>query len=147
MAEAKKRTAGAVWQGDLRQGKGLVGVESGIFQDKEYTFGTRFQDEPGTNPEELIAAAHAACYSMALALTLAEKGYDPQHVETEATCTVAPQDGGFKITKMHLQVRGKVPGLDEENFREIAHEADQACPVSNLLRPGLETLELEAQLA
>jgi osmotically inducible protein OsmC len=140
------RKASAVWKGDLRKGQGRISSESGLFKDAPYSFATRFENEPGTNPEELIAAAHAACYSMAFAGALAKEGYDPQRIETHATCTVAPKEGGgFRITTMHLRTRGQVPGIDDDTFKKIAHEADEGCPVSNLLRPGLE-IELDAAL-
>ena len=144
MAEFVRR-AGAVWQGDLRAGKGTIRTESGAVVEEPYRFATRFENEPGTNPEELIAAAHAACYSMAFANLLAKKGYDPQRIATDAACTLTVGEGGPRITAMKLTVRGQVPGLDEETFRQLAHEGDQACPVSNLLRSGLK-IELEAQL-
>jgi osmotically inducible protein OsmC len=144
MAEFVRR-AGAVWQGDLRGGKGTIRTESGAVVEEPYRFATRFENEPGTNPEELIAAAHAACYSMAFANVLAKKGYDPQRIETDAACTMTTGEGGTRITAMKLTVRGQVPGMDEETFRQMAHEGDQNCPVSNLLRSGLK-IELEAQL-
>ncbi|MBN2004928.1 MAG: OsmC family protein [Anaerolineae bacterium] len=141
-----KRKAEAVWKGDLRGGKGRISSESGAVKDMAYSFSTRFENEPGTNPEELIAAAHAACYSMAFANTLAQKGYEPESIETHATCTLASQEGGgFKIAKMHLQVRGRVPGIDQERFAQIAEQADGECPVSNLLREGLK-IEREVTL-
>jgi osmotically inducible protein OsmC len=136
-----KRTAGAVWQGDLRQGEGLLGTETGVLQDTPYSFGSRFkkEKEPGTNPEELIAAAHAACYSMALAHALTEEGYEPEHVEARATCTVSSlPEGGFEISHMRLDVNARVSDLDDETFEDISRQADEGCPVSNLLRPGLE---------
>ena len=141
-----RRKAHAVWAGNLREGKGRIDSASGVLDGNPYSFHTRFENEPGTNPEELIAAAHAGCYSMAFSATLAGKGYTPERIETHATCIMTPkQGGGFAITGMHLQVRGKVPGLDNATFVEIAHEADQGCPVSNLLRSGL-TIELDAAL-
>lgn len=138
-----ERTARVVWNGDLRAGKGRIDTESGVLADVGYSFDTRFEDEPGTNPEELIAAAHAACYSMAFANVLAERGYDPEAIETHATCSLTPlEKGGFEITAMRLVVAGEVADINEETFRRIAHEADGECPVSNLLREGLEiTLE------
>ena len=144
MAEFVRRGA-AAWQGDLRGGKGTVRTESGAVAEEPYRFATRFEHEPGTNPEELIAAAHAACYSMAFANVLAKKGFDPQRIETDAACTLTTGEGGTRITAMKLTVRGRVPGMDEATFREMAHEGDKNCPVSNLLRPGLK-IELEAQL-
>jgi osmotically inducible protein OsmC len=141
------RKASAVWTGDLRHGQGRIATDSGVLDGVGYSFATRFENEPGTNPEELIAAAHAACYSMAFANTLKQKGYAPQSIETHASCTLKRlEEGGFKIAKMSLKARGKVPGLDDATFKEIAREADKGCPVSNLLHPGLE-IELDAALA
>ena len=140
-----ERSGEAVWRGDLRGGDGVVSTESGVIAGASYTFKTRFGDVKGTNPEELIAAAHAACYSMAFAHTLSEQGHKPETIETKATCSLAPTEGGFKIARMHLDVRGKVPGIDEATFVRIAEEADKGCPVSNLLRPGLE-IERDARL-
>lgn len=134
-----KRSASATWEGNLKDGKGAVSTESGALDDVAYSFRTRFKDAEGSNPEELLAAAHAGCFSMAFAATLAEKGYDPQSIETQATCSLAPLDGGgFEITAMKLLVRGRVPDIDPDLFAQIAEEADAGCPVSNLLRPGLE---------
>jgi len=145
MAELR-RTAEAVWRGDLRGGKGRVSSESGVLEDVGYSFSTRFENEPGTNPEELIAAAHAACFSMAFANTLFVRGYSPESIETHATCILAPQtSGGFAITRMVLKVQGRVPNMDQAQFKQIAKAADKECPVSNLLREGLE-IELEAIL-
>lgn len=141
-----KRTAKAVWNGDLRGGKGRIASSSGVLKDTPYSFATRFKDAPGTNPEELIAAAHAACYSMAFADTLSSKGYQPERIETHAICLLSPrEEGGFKITKMRLETRGQVPGIDETTFRQVAQEAERGCPVSNALRGGVE-IELEAIL-
>ena len=146
MAKIKRRGQ-ATWWGALREGKGQVSTESGALDKLAYSFHTRFENEPGTNPEELIAGAHAACYSMAFSATLEAKGYTPKRVETHATCVMSPQEGGgFAITEMHLKVRGEVPGLDNETFVQIAHEADKGCPVSNLLRHGL-TIKMDAALA
>jgi osmotically inducible protein OsmC len=140
------RRAGAVWQGNLRKGSGRIRTESGVLAETPYGFSTRFENEPGTNPEELIAAAHAACYSMAFANTLAQKGYDPQSIDTSAEITFERQNGGFAIVKSTLRVRGQVPDLDAETFEQIAHEADKNCPVSKLLRPGLRKIEIETEL-
>jgi osmotically inducible protein OsmC len=142
-----KRSAQARWEGDLKDGVGQISSESGAIRDRPYSFSTRFEDEPGTNPEELLAAAHAACFSMAFSLTLTEKGHKPDYIETHATCVMASQpEGGFKITEMHLFVEGSAPGLDADTFREIAREADKGCPVSNLLRPGLKIKLAEVTL-
>ena len=144
MAEIE-RGAEAVWRGDLTGGEGVVSTESGVIAEASYTFKTRFGDVKGTNPEELIAAAHAACYSMAFAHTLSEQGHKPETIATKATCSLVPTEGGFKIARMHLRVRGKVPGIGEASFARIAEEADKGCPVSNLLRRGLE-IEREVRL-
>lgn len=141
-----KRTAAAVWNGDLRSGSGKVSSSSGVLKETPYSFATRFENSPGTNPEELIAAAHAACYSMAFAFTLTNKGYQPQSVETRAVCSLESQAaGGFKIVKMRLETQAQVPGLDAATFKEIAQEAEAGCPVSNALRGGVE-IELDATL-
>ena len=145
MANLKRHGQGT-WRGGLRGGTGVVSTESGALKELPYSFSTRFENEPGTNPEELIAGAHAACYSMAFSGALEEKGYTPKRVETHATCILRSKPGGgWEIAEMHLQVRGEVPGLDNETFVQIAHEADKGCPVSNLLRPGL-TIKLDAAL-
>ena len=141
-----KRSGRAIWSGDLRGGDGTMTTESGVLKEAEFTFATRFKDAPGTNPDELIAAAHAGCYSMALAGFLSEKGYEVEAIDVTATIHVTPQDGkGFAITRSELEVEGDVPGLDEETFEQLAHDADETCPVSNLLRPGLE-IEIETRL-
>jgi osmotically inducible protein OsmC len=110
-----------------------------------YSFATRFDNRPGTNPEELIAGAHAACFAMAFANTLTNKGHKPESIDVQAACVLQKQIEGFAITRMKLQVRGVVPGIDGDTFSQIAREADRGCPVSNLLRPGL-TIELETEL-
>jgi len=134
-----KRAAYAEWSGDLKRGKGELTTESKAIEEEKYSFGTRFEDKPGTNPEELIAAAHAGCYSMAIANALAGKGYQPERIATTATCFLESlEEGGFAITKMHLEVRGWVSDLNEAKFKEIADQADKECPVSNLLREGLD---------
>lgn len=140
-----ERVAEARWNGELRGGNGQISSTSGVLDGVPYTYRTRFEQEPGTNPEELIAAAHAACYGMAFAGELGRKGYQPQQIHTKATCFLTPQQpSGFKITKMHLETRAQVAGLDDATFQQIAREADAACPVSNLLRNGLE-IELDAK--
>lgn len=141
-----RRTASAVWQGTLREGKGTISTESKAIVDKPYSFSTRFEDEPGTNPEELIAAAHAGCFTMAFSSALTKQGFEPQKLDTEATCVMLPKDGGgFRIARMELSVKGTVPGIEAETFAAIAAEAEQGCPVSTVLRPGLE-IELKAEL-
>jgi len=146
MAGIKRRGTG-VWKGTLREGEGSISLESAALRDEPYSFHTRFEDRPGTNPEELIAAAHAGCYSMAFANVLSKKGYQVDGLETQATIHLSQKKGGgFSITRSSLDVRGRVPDIDAETFKRLAEEADGACPVSNLLRPGLE-IELEATLA
>ena len=141
-----KRKGSAVWSGSLREGDGALSVESAAIRDEAYAFDTRFEHEAGTNPEELIAAAHAGCYSMAIANVLAQNGYEVEGIETTATVFLATGGEGFRIHKSALEVRGRVPDIDEEMFKELAEEADAHCPVSNLLRPGLD-IEIEAMLA
>jgi len=132
------RKAGSLWTGDLKSGNGLISTESRTLFELPYSFSTRFGNEEGSNPEELIAAAHAACFSMAMAGTLEKNGFTPVQTETTATCTVAPKNGGgFEITNMRLHVRCEVPDIDEATFNKLVMEADKGCPVSNLLQDGL----------
>jgi osmotically inducible protein OsmC len=138
MIKVFNRKAGVLWTGDLETGNGLISTESKALFELPYNYVTRFGDETGLNPEELIAAAHASCFSMAVANTLKEKGFTPVQTETTATCTLASKNGGFEITNMRLHVRGEVPDIDETTFRQIVMEADRGCPVSNVLRDGLE---------
>ncbi|MDH4036908.1 MAG: OsmC family protein [Candidatus Krumholzibacteria bacterium] len=135
------RTATGTWHGDLKSGKGSIGATSGVLKDTPFTFATRFENARGTNPEELIAAAHAACFSMAFSNYLSQQGHVPDTISTKATITL--EDG--RIHTMHLETRGKVAGLDNETFKRLAEDAEKKCPVSNLLRPGL-TIELDAAL-
>ncbi|MFN2186615.1 MAG: OsmC family protein [Anaerolineae bacterium] len=139
------RQAGAVWKGDLRNGKGVISTESMALSEVPYSFSTRFENEPGTNPEELIAGAHAACYAMAFASTLAKKGYKPESIDVHAACVLEKQESGFAITRMKLRARGVVPDIDAETFAAVSKEADKGCPVSNLLRPGV-IIEHETEL-
>ena len=131
------RKAGVLWTGNLKTGNGLISTESKTLFELPYDFQTRFGDKAGSNPEELIAAAHAACFSMALANTLEKNGFTPVQTETTATCTVSSKNGGFEITDMRLHVRCEVPDIDEATFNKLIMEADKGCPVSNLLRDGL----------
>lgn len=137
-------TSSAVWEGGLRNGKGRYSAGSGAFAG-EYTFLTRFEGAAGTNPEELIAAAHAACLSMALSGALERAGTSPVRISTSAACTVEKQEAGFRITKMHLKVRGVVPGMDADGFRQAAEAAKDGCPVSNALK-GNVAFTLDAKL-
>ncbi len=138
------RTASAVWEGGLRGGKGTYKAESG-FVGGSYGFGSRFEEAKGSNPEELIAAAHAACLSMALSAGLERAGKTPTRVETKASCTIEKVGEGFKITKMKLVVRAKVPGLDQAGFARAAEDAKNGCPVSGALK-GNVAFELDAKL-
>jgi osmotically inducible protein OsmC len=135
------RTANGTWHGDLKSGKGSIDATSGVLKDTPFTFATRFENAKGTNPEELIAAAHAACFSMAFSNYLSGKGHVPDTIQTQATISL--EDG--KINKMHLETRGKVAGLDNATFKQLADEAEKGCPVSNLLRSGL-AITLDAAL-
>ncbi len=137
------RTASARWQGDLKAGNGTFAVGSGAFSG-EYTFATRFEEKPGTNPEELLGAAHAACFSMSLSNILAQDGATVNSVETEATVHLGRVDGSPRITKVVLTTVGDVPGIDQATFAEKAEAAKVGCPVSNLFT-GAE-IELEATL-
>ena len=146
MAEEKYRKAGVLWTGDLMNGHGIVSTESRALFEQPFTYRMRFEDEPGTNPEELLAAAHASCFSMSVAATLAKNGFNPVRTDTTATCVFAPKDGGgFEITTMQLHVRAEVPGIDTETFEKMIKAADRGCPFSNLLRNGLE-IQIDATL-
>lgn len=139
------RTGTAQWQGDLQSGGGTVSVASGLFEGK-YSFKTRFEDEPGTNPEELIAAAHAACFSMALSNMLASEGHTPESVNTTAKVHLRMIDDAPTISQIDLVTEGRVPGIDSEQFTEFAEKAKAACPVSRALG-GVGKMTLDATLA
>jgi osmotically inducible protein OsmC len=139
------REGTAEWQGDLPSGAGTVTVASGLF-DGKYSFKTRFEDEPGTNPEELIGAAHAACFSMALSNILAEAGHTPTSVKTAAKVHLRMLDAGPTITRIDLTTVGAVPGIDQAQFSEYAGQAKAGCPISRALA-GVEEITLEATLA
>ncbi|WP_043097964.1 OsmC family protein [Kallotenue papyrolyticum] len=129
-----ERTANAVWSGSLREGNGQISTSSGVLQNTPYSFHTRFEQQPGTNPEELIAAAHAACFSMALSATLSRQGYTPERIATEATCVLEPQQpSGFKITTIRLRTEASVPGIDDATFQQAFQTAKETCPVSQAL--------------
>jgi osmotically inducible protein OsmC len=128
-----KRTGHAVWNGDLKTGKGALTTGSGVLKDTQYGFKTRFEDEPGANPEELIGAAHAGCYSMALSMILGEHDLKADQIDTKATVTLDQVDGGFAVTKVHLEVQAKIPGASEEAFGKAAEAAKTGCPISKLL--------------
>jgi lipoyl-dependent peroxiredoxin len=127
------RKANAVWSGSGREGTGKLTSTSGVLSNTTYGFKSRFEDGPGTNPEELIAAAHAGCFSMALAFGLQGAGFTPDEIRTEAAVSIEPEGEGFKITKSALTLRAKIPGIDEAKFMELARGAEKNCPVSKVL--------------
>lgn len=137
------RKADAVWEGDLKGGKGNIKLSSGAWSGP-YSFGTRFEDVQGTNPEELIGAAHAACFSMALSHLMASEGHKPQRVATHAAVTLDKVGDGFKITKILLTCEASVPGMDAGTFQEFANKAKTGCPVSQAL--SATPIELNAKL-
>ena len=137
------RKANVVWKGDGRSGTGAMTTQSGVLSESPYGFKTRFENEPGTNPEELLAAAHAGCFSMALAFGLQAAGFTAEEIRTEAAVTLDPDGGGFKISRSALTLRAKVPGIDEAKFLEIAHGAEKNCPISKVLNAEVT---LDAQL-
>lgn len=139
-----KRSATARWNGDIRGGKGVVSTESGVLVDTQYSFSTRFEDGIGSNPEELIAAAHAGCFSMALSGFLGSAGQPPTQIDTKATVTVEKAELGFRIAGVHLDVTAQVPGMDEETFLAAATKAKEGCPVSKVLNAPIT---MDARLA
>ncbi|HEX2509082.1 MAG TPA: OsmC family protein [Microvirga sp.] len=127
------RKARAVWQGTGKDGKGHLTSDSGVLSSTPYSFKTRFESEPGTNPEELIAAAHAGCFTMALAFQLQNAGVTPTELQTECAVTIVQEGGGFTISKSALTLRAAVPGIDRAKFEEAARAAEKNCPVSKVL--------------
>jgi lipoyl-dependent peroxiredoxin len=128
-----KRSASAVWKGGFRDGKGTISTDSGVLSDTPYSFKARFEDETGTNPEELIAAAHAGCFTMALSGQLSEAGFVPDNINTAASVTLEKMDDGFTITSVHLDVKAKVPGASQDAFETAVNNAKTGCPVSKVL--------------
>ena len=128
-----KRKASAVWQGDLKSGKGSISTESGTLKETQYSFSARFENGVGTNPEELIAAAHAGCFSMAFSAELGKAGFTPAAIHTPATITMEKTDAGFTVTESHLDMTAKIPGIDRAKFAAIANGAKTGCPISRLL--------------
>lgn len=139
-----KRSASARWSGGIREGSGTVSTQSGVLTDTPYSFRTRFEGEAGSNPEELIAAAHAGCFSMALSGFLGSAGHPPTRIDTEATVTLRKLDLGFEIASVHLDVTAVVPGMDEAAFLEAATTAKGDCPVSKVLNAEIT---MDARLA
>ena len=138
-----KRNASAVWTGALKEGRGIISTDSGVLSDTQYSFGTRFENGKGTNPEELIAAAHAGCFSMALSAQLGTMGLTPDRIATSASVSLEKVGDGFAITAVHLTVKAKVPGADAPQFQTAANNAKAGCPVSKVLNA---TITLDATL-
>ena len=140
------RTATAEWRGGLKDGKGTISTQSGTLQQTQYSFATRFESGTGTNPEELIGAAHAGCFSMALSAQLGGAKLTPESIRTEAKVTLSQVEGGFAITAIHLKTEAKIPGADEAAFKQAAENAKKDCPISKLFANNAE-ITLDARLA
>ncbi len=138
------RKASANWQGSLKDGKGTISTQSQILDKTQYSFKTRFEEGKGTNPEELIGAAHAGCFSMALSAQLGEAGLKPDNIDTTATVTLEKVEDGFAITKIHLDVSAKIPEADEQAFNKAAQNAKENCPVSRLFKAEI-TMDAKLQ--
>lgn len=138
-----KRKASAVWRGGLKDGKGTISSESGVLKETQYSFSTRFENGIGTNPEELIAAAHAGCFSMAFSAELGKAGITPESIHTTATITMDKTDAGFTVTESHLDVTARIPGVDPGKFTTAANAAKAGCPISRLLKANVT---MEAKL-
>ncbi|MGB9989037.1 OsmC family protein [Massilia sp. SM-13] len=132
-----KTHGSAVWSGGIKDGKGAISTQSGAMKDYPYGFASRFEGKPGTNPEELIGAAHAGCFTMALSLILGEAGYTAEKMDTRAEVTLDKVDDGFSITAVHLTLQAKIPGADNAKFQELAAKAKAGCPVSKLLNTSI----------
>lgn len=132
-----ERKATAAWQGGLKDGKGLISTDSQALKDVPYSFAMRFESAPGTNPEELLGAAHAGCFSMALSAQLGEAGIKPERIETKATVTLEKLDSGPTITRSHLEVSVRAPGADRAKFEAAAQKAKDGCPLSKVLRAAI----------
>jgi osmotically inducible protein OsmC len=139
-----KRKASAVWNGDLKSGKGAISTASGVLSDTQYSFSTRFEDGAGTNPEELVAAAHAGCFSMALSAQLANAGMVAESINTAATLTMEKLEAGWTVTEIHLDVTAKIPGADQSAFETAAKNAKEGCPISRLLNAKI-TMDAKLQ--
>jgi osmotically inducible protein OsmC len=132
-----KRTASAVWNGSLKDGKGVISSQSGVLSDTPYSFGTRFAEERGTNPEELIAAAHAACFSMALSAGLGKAGFEPTRIKTSALLDLENVEGSWRVTSIRLETAARVANINPAQFETIAQDAKTNCPVSQLLKTNI----------
>jgi len=135
------RSASAVWNGSLKEGKGTISTQSGTLKNTQYSFKARFADGVGTNPEELIAAAHAGCFTMALSAQFTQAGFTADSIETNAVLTLDQTGAAPTITKIHLTTKAKVPGIDKAKFDELAHNAEVGCPVSRVLKAAEITLD------
>ena len=138
-----KRKASAIWRGGLKDGKGAISTESGVLKETQYSFSTRFENGVGTNPEELVAAAHAGCFSMAFSAELGKVGITPESIHTTATITMEKTEAGFTVTASHLDVSAKILGADKGKVLEIANAAKAGCPISRLLKA---TITMDARL-
>lgn len=136
--------ATVVWQGSLKQGEGKITTESKALNESVYTFGTRFENNPGTNPEELIAAAHAGCFTMAVADGLGDEGITPEKLQTVATVTLSTEGNEPEVTQIQLKITGKLPGADEETFKKVANTAKENCPISRLMNADI-TLDVQLE--
>jgi osmotically inducible protein OsmC len=132
-----KRTASAEWKGDLKGGRGTISAPSGVLSNTQYSFGTRFESGNGTNPEELIAAAHAACFAMALSAQLGEAGMKAESIRATANVTLEKLDSGWTVTTSHLDVKARIPGADRAKFDTAANNAKEGCPISKLLKADI----------
>ena len=132
-----KRKASAIWQGGLKDGKGSISTDSGVLKDTQYSFSTRFENGIGTNPEELIAAAHAGCFAMAFSAELGKAGFTPASIHATATVTLDKTDAGFTVTESHLDMTAKIPGIDQAKFTAISNGAKAGCPISRLLKANV----------
>ena len=139
------RKASAVWNGSLKEGKGTISTESRVLSNAQYSFSTRFENGIGTNPEELVAASHAGCFSMALSAQLGNAGITPESIETTAAVTLEKTEAGFTVTKIHLDVTARIPGVDAAAFQKAANDAKAGCPISRLLKAA--EITMSAKLA
>jgi osmotically inducible protein OsmC len=137
------RSAVAVWRGGLKDGKGAISTQSGVLRDSQYSFSTRFENGVGTNPEELIAAAHAGCFTMALSAQLDSVGSKPDEINTTAVVTMEKTEDGPTVTKIHLTTRARVPNVEKDKFEELARKAKDGCPISRLLKAAEITLDAQ----
>lgn len=138
-----ERTAKAQWKGTIKEGKGTITAPSGVLNNSPFSYSTRFENHPGTNPEELIGAAHAGCFGMMTSLLLSQAGHKPEQLDTEAKVELKDVNGLPTITDIHLKIKGKVPGMTEAAFRKVAEEAKAKCPVGRLVTGAKTSLEVE----